>query len=112
MPGFIEFANPTLRTNTPSGDEWIHEIKRDGYRAQLQVAAGRATAYSRSGLDWTDPFAAIVHTGEMLDAASAVLDGEIVVLGPSGRADFQALRRELGQPKSRKLLHQAARDYI
>ena len=107
MPGFIEFANPTLRINTPSGDDWIHEIKWDGYRAQLQVAAGRAIAYSRSGLDWTDPFAAIVRAGEMLDAASAVLDGEVVVLGPSGRADFQALRRELGQPKSRKLLYQA-----
>lgn len=107
LPGFIEFANPTLRTNTPSGDEWIHEIKWDGYRAQIQVAAGRAIAYSRSGLDWTDPFAAIVRAGEMLDAASAVLDGEVVVLGPSGRADFQALRRELGQPKSRKLLYQA-----
>jgi ATP-dependent DNA ligase len=49
---------PTLVAKPPEGDGWIHEVKHDGYRAQLMVAGGRATILTRNGFDWTDRFPA------------------------------------------------------
>ena len=59
FPGFVAFCDPTLRDEAPEGSTWVHEIKTDGYRAQLHLRAGKATVYSRRGYDWTGPFAAI-----------------------------------------------------
>jgi bifunctional non-homologous end joining protein LigD len=58
-PRFIEFCDPTLRERAPAGDEWVHGIKVDGYRAQIHIRDGKVIAYSRSGYDWTEQFAAI-----------------------------------------------------
>mgnify|MGYP003341154918 CR=1 FL=1 len=45
----------TLVSVPPDGDEWLHEIKFDGYRMQLRVQDGEATLLTRKGLDWTVP---------------------------------------------------------
>src|SRR4051812_4928099 len=39
-PGFLEYCAPTLSERAPAGEEWAHEIKADGYRAQLHINAG------------------------------------------------------------------------
>src|SRR5262245_41986514 len=91
--GFLEYCDPTLREQAPSGDEWAHEIKADGYRAQVHAIDGKAVVYSRRGHDWTDKFAAIARAAAHLKARRAILDGEAVVLGKNGAADFHALRR-------------------
>src|SRR5437764_6627593 len=95
QPGFIEFCDPALREQAPTGPEWLHEIKTDGYRAQLHIRGGRVTVYSRSGYDWTDEFAPIARAAEALAAHNLIIDGEATVLGATGLPDFQALRREL-----------------
>jgi bifunctional non-homologous end joining protein LigD len=56
-PAFIEPCHPTERARPPSGGNWIHEIKADGYRAQVHLRDGKATVYSRRGYDWTETFA-------------------------------------------------------
>lgn len=56
MPGFIRPQLASLRSKAPSGDNWLHEIKYDGYRLQIQLNKGRVTAYTRNGLDWTKRF--------------------------------------------------------
>jgi bifunctional non-homologous end joining protein LigD len=106
FPGFLEFGDPTLRERPPPGADWLHEIKWDGYRAQLRLRNGDVTVYSRSGFDWTDQFAPIADDAKRLDAHDAILDGEVVVLG-NGKPDFQALRRELGKRGSEKLSYYA-----
>jgi bifunctional non-homologous end joining protein LigD len=94
QPGFIPFCDPTLREHAPAGPDWVHEIKIDGYRAQLHVRRGKITVYSRSGYDWTDEFAPIAAAAQALASHDLIIDGEATVLGNTGLPDFQALRRE------------------
>ena len=104
FPKFIEFCGPTLREAPPTGADWVYEIKTDGYRAQLHIHDGKVTVYSRSGYDWTEQFAPIVKAAQPLKKHDLVIDGEVTVLGATGLPDFQALRRELGNAKSTRLL--------
>src|SRR3954454_22719747 len=107
MPGFVEPCDPTLHERAPTGNEWVYEIKTDGYRAQVHIRDKRVTIYSRSGYDWTDEFAPIAKAASKLKVREAIIDGEATVLGNTGLPDFQALRRELGNPESRRLIYHA-----
>ena len=110
MPGFIEPCDPTLQTlheRAPTGNEWVYEIKADGYRPQVHIRDERVTIYSRSGHDWTDEFAPIAKAASQLNVREAIIDGEATVLGNTGLPDFQALRRELGIHKSKRLIYHA-----
>ena len=107
MPGFIEPCDPTLHERAPTGNEWVYEIKTDGYRAQVHIRDKRVTIYSRSGYDWTDEFAPIAKAASQLKVREAIIDGEATVLGNTGLPDFQALRRELRNPKSKRLIYHA-----
>jgi bifunctional non-homologous end joining protein LigD len=49
MPDFIDPQLATLSVETPSGSQWVHEVKFDGYRAQVRVEKGRATINTRRG---------------------------------------------------------------
>ena len=99
--GYVPPCDPTLHDEPPNGRDWIHEIKWDGFRAQAHLVDGDVTVYSRGGLDWTKEFSTICQALKKLSVRSAVIDGEAVVIGPSGKPDFQALRRELRKKNSR-----------
>jgi bifunctional non-homologous end joining protein LigD len=107
MPGFIEPCDPTLHEHAPAGPGWVYEIKTDGYRAQVHIRNGEVTVYSRTGYDWTEQFAAIAAAAKKLKVQDAIIDGEATVLGNTGLPDFQALRRELANPHSKRLLYHA-----
>ncbi|HUD91781.1 MAG TPA: DNA ligase D [Sphingobium sp.] len=81
--------------HVPAGDRWVHELKYDGYRTLLAVGGGEGRAYTRSGLDWSDRFAGLIADAKTLDARSALIDGEAVVILPDGRTSFQALQAAL-----------------
>lgn len=102
----MEYCDPTLSERAPTGAGWAHEIKADGYRAQVHLIDGKVTVYSRRGHDWTDKFGAIAEAAKHLKARQAILDGEAVVPASSGVADFHALRRELGKRNSDRLIYQ------
>jgi bifunctional non-homologous end joining protein LigD len=85
----------TLVTRAPEGEDYLHEIKYDGYRALCRLTRGSASFLMRSGQDWTSRFAALAAEAERLDAAQAVLDGEIVIVEPDGRTSFQALQNSM-----------------
>lgn len=95
LPRFIEPALATLVDDTPSGDEWLFEMKFDGYRALASVAGNEARIYTRSGLDWTDRYGALGAAFADLDLDRALIDGEIVVTDRQGRSSFSALQRTL-----------------
>lgn len=107
FPEFIEPCHPTLKKRPPDGADWVHEIKLDGYRAQLHINGGKITLYTRTGLDWTTEFEAIATAAEDLAGHDAVMDGEVTVFGKIGLPDFQALRRELAKRSSPNLTFQA-----
>ena len=85
MPGFIKPQLATLKAKAPSGDNWIHEIKYDGYRVQLHVDHGTKKAYTRNGLNWTKRFSAIAGAFDL--PGQAIIDGEVVVVH-EGRTNF------------------------
>ncbi|MEG3088263.1 DNA ligase D [Sphingomonas sp. PB4P5] len=89
-----EFREPQLCTlvdTVPTGSQWLHEVKYDGYRALIAVAKGKARVFTRSGLDWTDKFQAIADAAAKLPVKSALIDGEIVAF-KNGKPDFSTLK--------------------
>jgi bifunctional non-homologous end joining protein LigD len=94
-PGFIEPALATPIDKVPKGERWIHEIKFDGYRVQLHLAHEAVTVYTRRGNDWTKRFKKIADDAFLINAASAIIDGEIVVPATDGTTDFSVLQNEL-----------------
>jgi bifunctional non-homologous end joining protein LigD len=94
-PAFVEPQLATLVDDPPDGDDWLHEIKYDGYRAVTAVAGDRVAIYTRKGLDWTERFRSLVPALQRLDCDSALLDGEIAVADADGHTDFGALQDAL-----------------
>ncbi|MCA1552288.1 non-homologous end-joining DNA ligase [Bradyrhizobium sp. BRP19] len=85
FPGFIKPVLAQQVERVPRGDRWIHAIKFDGYRAQLDVA----------NHDWTRKFRKVAHDADLIQAASAIIDGEIVVPGENGKTGFATLQNSL-----------------
>src|SRR5262245_8829003 len=79
FPLFIPPCLAATREKPPAGDQWLHEIKFDGHRAQLHARDGYAVIYSRGGHDWTNRFRSIAEAAWHLEAHQAVLDGECIV---------------------------------
>ena len=69
-------------------------MKYDGYRILIAVGGGEARAYTRSGLDWSGRFPAILSEAGKLKVRSALIDGEAVVIDAEGRSSFQTLQKE------------------
>ena len=88
----VEVQLATLAAEAPDGDEWLHEIKFDGYRMVCRIAEGIATFLSRNHLDWTDRLTALAERARRLPVRDAVLDGEVVVVRPDGITHFQDLQ--------------------
>jgi bifunctional non-homologous end joining protein LigD len=92
---------PTRGTRVPAGKDWLHEIKHDGYRVQIHLANEAVKIFTRRGHDWTHRFKKVTHDAWHIKAASAVIDGEIVVPAADGTTDFSVLQNELkGSSKS------------
>ena len=104
MPGFIKPQLASLKTKAPKGDQWLHEIKYDGYRVQVHLNSGRRKVYTRNGLDWTKRFSVIA--GALDIAGQAIIDGEVVVVH-EGRTNFSELQAELAAGREDRLVYYA-----
>ena len=93
IPEFVEPELCRLVEHPPGGPGWGHEIKFDGYRAQLRVVHGQVTLKTRKGLDWTARFTSIARSAAKL--RDALIDGEVVVLDEQGASSFSALQAAL-----------------
>jgi bifunctional non-homologous end joining protein LigD len=105
VPKFIEPQLAKLVARPPDLADWGHEVKFDGYRAQLRVESGQAVIRTRTGLDWTDRFRAIAK--EAIAFADCVIDGEIVALDKRQLPNFGALQAALSAEKSDELVFYA-----
>ena len=88
---FIKPMAPTLARQPPVGEDWIHEVKFDGWRAQIHVEDGEATIYSRGGTDITRRFRAIHPVISSIPAKSAIIDCELVACNEAGLPCFRTL---------------------
>jgi bifunctional non-homologous end joining protein LigD len=88
---FIAPMAPTLAKQPPAGDEWLHEVKFDGFRAQVHVEGGNVTIYSRRGADMTRRFRRLKDSLTSIPADSTIIDCELVACDESGQPDFRAL---------------------
>ena len=77
----------------PAGDDWLHEIKHDGYRIVARIEEGEVRLISRNGKDWTKEFPQVARAVGRLPAGTALLDGEVAAVLPNGATSFQALQR-------------------
>ncbi|MDI6853218.1 MAG: DNA ligase D [Deltaproteobacteria bacterium] len=79
----------------PQGDNWLHEIKFDGYRLVAVIKDRNIRLFTRHGKDWTAKFESIRAALAALPVKQAILDGEVVVLDEKGISHFQALQNYL-----------------
>jgi bifunctional non-homologous end joining protein LigD len=92
------FVKPQLARvvpSVPTGKEWIHEIKLDGYRLIAVKRAGKVQLFTRSSLDWTDKFANLADELAKVSKKDFILDGEAVVFDEKGRSSFGDLQGAL-----------------
>jgi DNA ligase D len=88
----------------PDGDEWLHEIKFDGYRTIAWIDAGAVQLCTRTGLDWTERYGLLAEGFRRLPCKQALIDGEIVVQDERGIASFAALQDALSQGRTQALI--------
>ena len=90
---FIEPCLPSPADRPPSGSNWIHEIKHDGYRLMARRDPVGIRLITRRGNDWSDRFPLVVEAVNHLKVRSCLIDGEVVCCDERGLARFDVLRR-------------------
>jgi len=101
-----DFVPPQLATpiaRPPNGENWLHEIKLDGYRIYCRRDARGARLLTRTGQDWTERFRRLIGPLEALPADAFALDGEVVVPDEKGHSSFGALQEALSADDQRRL---------
>ncbi|GAB2560932.1 DNA ligase D [Dyella jejuensis] len=102
---FFKPALAQLRDEPPAGDNWIHEVKWDGYRILATIAKGKVALWSRNALRWDEKIPDILQAVESLGLESAHLDGELIATDNQGRSDFNALQQTLAGEAQRPLVY-------
>ncbi len=105
LPAFVAPQLATLVSAPPDGDEWLHEMKFDGYRVLCRIERGSVRLLSRNGKDWTGRLPAVARAAARLGTRAAMLDGEVAVLLPNGVTSFNALQNALGGKNGGELVY-------
>ncbi len=92
MPAFVEPMKAKPATVPPTGDDWLYELKFDGFRFLGGKAGDDVRLWSRTENDFTARFPAVAKALTKLKAASALVDGELVVSDEKGRPSFQLIQ--------------------
>jgi DNA ligase D len=97
-----QLATPAARL--PEGEEWLHEIKFDGYRTIARIDRGEVKLITRTGLDWTERYGALALAFRAVPCDQALIDGEVVVQDERGVASFAALQDALSGGRTHDLI--------
>jgi bifunctional non-homologous end joining protein LigD len=79
--GFIIPAQPVMASKPPSGADWVHEIKHDGYRLIVRRDGPTVRLYTRNAYDWTAKLPAIAAAAARIKAKSFTIDGRRLFWG-------------------------------
>jgi bifunctional non-homologous end joining protein LigD len=104
MPDFVSPQLATLVKEAPRGNEWLHELKFDGYRLLCHLHRGDVRLWTRNRKDWTDKFPNVVKALQSLKVQSAILDAEVVAMDGSGRSSFQMLQQAIHKTAGKGLV--------
>jgi bifunctional non-homologous end joining protein LigD len=96
-PEFVAPQLATLADAAPAGQDWLHEIKHDGYRCQFRLDKGEVVIRTRNGHDWTHRFTALARAAALLPAGNALIDGEVAILDENGVSSFAKLKDALSE---------------
>lgn len=107
LPATLDVERATLVTAVPTGDEWVHELKLDGYRIVARVQRGAIELMTRNGKSFSERAPSVVASLARLPVQEALLDGEIVALRDDGVSDFQLLQNALSTGESGSLVYYA-----
>lgn len=105
MPTEISPQLATLVREVPSGDQWVHELKFDGYRLLAFVDSGHVKLCTRKGNDWTAKFPSLATALAALEVKNAIFDGEVVALDKNGATNFQKLQNWLHRGNDDSLVY-------
>jgi DNA ligase D-like protein (predicted ligase) len=92
VPEWIPPQLTELVDAAPEGDQWLHEIKFDGYRMQARLDCGAVRLLTRTGLDWTHKYPAIAAAVATIGARQAYLDGELCGVRADGVTSFSMIQ--------------------
>lgn len=104
MPEFVSPQLATLVKEAPRGNEWLHELKFDGYRLLCHLQRGHVRLWTRNRKDWTDKFPNVVKALQSVKVQSAILDAEVVAMDSSGRSSFQMLQQAIHKTAGKGLV--------
>ena len=104
LPDFIAPQLATLVKEPPAGNEWLHELKLDGYRMLCRIDSGEVRFWSRNRIDWSAKFPGIARAIKAIAVTTAILDGEVVVMDSRGRTSFQKLQQAMGKRGDTKFI--------
>jgi ATP-dependent DNA ligase len=88
LPQFVPPQLSKLVEKPPSGPQWLHEIKLDGYRMAARIDNGRVQLLTRTGLDWTAKYPSAVAALANVNVRTAYLDGELCGVDEKGLPSF------------------------
>ncbi len=91
MRSAFQLCLATAGKQVPSGPEWFHEVKHDGYRMLVIRENARVRLLSRNGSDWTKRYPWIAEAALKNRQRHFVIDGEVVIFGVDRISDFNAL---------------------
>ncbi|TGE34376.1 DNA ligase D [Desulfosporosinus sp. Sb-LF] len=95
-----------LVSSVPKGEDWLYELKYDGYRILTYIEGNSVRLITRNGHDYTKRFQDVVDSlVGWADGRAMILDGEMVITDSAGKTDFQALQNYLKNPQSKKLTY-------
>jgi bifunctional non-homologous end joining protein LigD len=101
MPSFIPPMAATLADRAFDDEDWLFEVKWDGYRIEAVVRDGKVRTYTRNGNEGEAYFPGLLNPPTWIDATEAIVDGEVVALDDAGRPDFSLLQELTGTPSGR-----------
>jgi bifunctional non-homologous end joining protein LigD len=105
LPDFVPLSLATLYERAPSGLNWLHEIKFDGYRMEARLDGGKVRLLTRKEQDWTHRFKPVAEAVAALPAKTALLDGEIVVEDDNGVSNFSLLQTNLKDSRTDRFVY-------
>src|SRR5271155_1932039 len=88
LPQFVppQLSQPVEKP--PSGPQWVHEIKLDGFRMAARIDNGRVQLLTRTGLDWTNKYPSAIAALAHMRVKSAYIDGELCGVDEAGLPNF------------------------
>ena len=107
LPGFVppQLSQPVEKP--PSGPQWLHEIKLDGFRMAGRIDHGRAQLLTRTGLDWTDKYPSIITALANVKARTAYIDGELCGVDDAGLPSFAQTQAATDGERGARLVYYA-----